>query len=310
MFEISKTWLKSLADNPDANSVPFAVTLAPIVIAKGPLPINAADAEHAQDVLGVCAKQRAAAMDDMNLMNAIIQSPQRYKFTPPVTMADIRAAAAGYQEDLELIAAAATAAMNHPASARMPAAFAAEAKKPFPQGIPPTPMPEIEQGQIGDLAARGLAIAAGDPLVKALLDAEPAGSNQLGFEVGLAIDESGTSPGPQKEKFKHDLGFGVSKDAYQRAVDFTMDRNANADTFARGKAVVNASAAVAAARANLGPASNAWLGFTICAGIFGRTADGGLGSAVRGPGSNGIRDRLAPSSRSGYDAGLGFFKIP
>ena len=97
LFDISKTWLKSFADNPDGNAVPFAITLAPIAIAKGPLPLNAADAEHAQDVLRICANQRTATMDNMNLMNAIIQSPQRYKFTAPITMADIRAAAAGYQ---------------------------------------------------------------------------------------------------------------------------------------------------------------------------------------------------------------------
>ena len=209
-----------------------------------------------------------------------------------------------------MIAATASAAMNHPASAKMPADFAADAKKPYPQGIQPTPMPEIQQGQIGDLAARGLAIAAGDPLVKTLLDTEPEGSNQLGFEVGLAIDENGTAQGPGKEQFKHDLGFGISKDAYQRAVDFTVDRNANADVFTRGKAVVNSNAAVAAARASMTPPTNAWLGFTICAGIFGKQADGGLGNTLRGPGSNGIRDRLAASSRKGYDAGLAFFKIP
>jgi len=52
-------------------------------------------------------------------MDAIIEKPQRYTFVPPITIADIKAASNGFQADLDLIAAAASAAMNHPASAMM-----------------------------------------------------------------------------------------------------------------------------------------------------------------------------------------------
>jgi hypothetical protein len=85
MFSIFKQWLKSFVDDPDHMSVPFNATLAPTIIADGPLPLNAAQAEHAQDVLGVCLQQRVAAFDGLNLMNAIIHSPERYKFTAPTT---------------------------------------------------------------------------------------------------------------------------------------------------------------------------------------------------------------------------------
>jgi len=142
-----------------------------------------------------------------------------------------------------------------------------------------------------------------------LYDSEPDGPNRLGFEVGLAIDEDGTSQGPGKERFKQQLGADVSKEAFQRAVDFTMDRNANGAAFLRGTAVLDANPAVAAARARL-PLSNQRLGFTIAAGIFGSRADGGLGNAVRDPASNQMRDRLGASTRIGYDAALQYFNIP
>ena len=218
-------------------------------------------------------------LDGMNLMDAIVQSPQRYTFTPPITMADIRAAANGYQEDLQIVAAAASAAMDHPASAKMPAVFANEKNQKFPQGFPPTPMPELAKGTIATLAARGKIIARSDPLLSALYELEPVGLNLLGFEVGLAIDEGGTLQGPGKEKFKNELGVGVSKEAYQRA-DFTIDRNANSDIATRGSAAVAANPEATAARAKL-PMSNQWLGFNIAAGLFGKVTDGALGNTLR-----------------------------
>jgi hypothetical protein len=303
-----QTWMKSFVDAPDKMAVPYSATLAPIAIANGPLPLNAADAEHARDVLMNCAKQRSAMMDGMNLMDAIIHAPARYTFTPPISMADIRTAASGYQEDLQLIAATASAAMNHPASAKMPAVFAADSHQAFPQGIPPSPMPELEKGMINSLQERGRIIAQSDPLLMSLHDLEPVGANRSGFEVGLAVDEGGTAQGPGKEKFKNDLGTGFSKEAFQRAVDFMMDRNANADTASRGSAAVAANAAATAARAKL-PLSNQWLGFNIAAGLFGSVADGALGHTLQGPGSNKIRERLGASARVGYDSARAFYGV-
>lgn len=308
-FTMLQTWLKSFVDDPNGMSVPYAATLAPIAIANGPLPLNAADAEHAEDVLITCAKQRSEMFDRLNLMNAIIHAPERYQFTSPITMADIRAAAAGYEKDLDLIAATASAAMNHPAGALMPAEFANHAQLIFPQGVPPSPMPTLRGGLVDTLAVRGQLLALGDPLVKALHESEPEGPNRLGFEVGLAVDEGGAMQGPGKEQFKSDLGYGISKDAFQRGVDFHIDRNANESVFIRGSAVLAANSSVATARASL-PVSNQWLGFTIAAGLFGNKADGALGNTLRGPGSDGIRNRLAPATRIGYDAALAFFKSP
>ncbi len=309
IFGLLKTWLQSFAADPGKNAVPYSAILAPMAIANGPLPLNAADSEHAQDVLVRCARQRSAAMDSMNLMDAIMQSPQRYAFVPAVSMADIAAASAGYQADLDIVASAASAAMNHPASAKMPAEFAVALGQQFPKGIQPTPMPVLKSGPLSVLADRGQLLAASDALLASLRELEPAGFTRLGFDIGLAIDEDGTAPGPGKEKFKNDHVDSFDSAAYQRAVDYTMDRNANAFLAARGIAVMLANPAAAEARAKL-PLSNRWLGFDIAAGHFAPINEGGEGSTAQGTGSVKIRLLLSASAKVGWDAAIAFFGIP
>jgi hypothetical protein len=307
-YGMFQDWLKSFVDDPDRMAVPYAATLAPVAIANGPLPPNAADAEHASDVLLRCAKERSACFDGLNLMDAILQTPARYTFVAPASVADVRAAASGYQEDLQVIAGAASAAMNHPASAKMPAAFAQAIGQAYPQGLKPNPMPTLNLGDLATMAARGARLAAGDLLLSALRDMETAGQAQRGFDIGLALAESQNLQGPGKEKFKQDHVNDFSSGAYQRAVDYMIDRNANRDLASRGAAAVQALPDALAARAAL-PLSNQWLGFNIAAGIFG-AAPLAHGNTLRGPGSNGIRDRLSGASQLGYDAALSFYRIP
>lgn len=307
-YNMFQMWLKSFVDDPNGMAVPYAATLAPIAIANGPLPPNAADAEHARDVLVRCAKDRSACFDGLNLMDAIVQSPGRYSFTPPVTMADIRKAASGYQTDLDIIASAASAAMDHPGSAKMPAAFAAGINQAYPQGVRPEPMPALNLGQLSALAARGEQLTRGDPLLTSLREVEPIGVVRRGFDIGLAVAETHTLQGPGKEKFKQDHISDFDPNAYQRGVDYMIDRNANADIAARGSAAVAANAETTAARGRL-PPSNQWLGFNIGAGLFGPDPIA-LGHTLQGPGSNRIRDGLSGAARLGYNAALSFYKIP
>jgi hypothetical protein len=308
LFGLLKAWFKSFADEPDKAAVPYFAILAPTVIANGPLPPNAAETEHAQDVLVNCARQRSTILDNLNLMDAIIQTPGRYSFTAPITMADVRAAALGYQADLDTVASAASAAMNHPSTAKMPADFASEKGRIFPQGIRPDPIPALNAGELSVMAARGQFLASSDPLLASLREVEPAGLSRLGFDIGLAISEGHSAPGPGKQKFKEDHVKDFDPSAYQRAVDYSVARNANPDIAARGAMAVAAQADAAAARAKL-PLSNQWLGFNVAAGLFGSLADGALGHTSQGPGSNQIRERLA-SAMLGYDAALAFYKVP
>jgi hypothetical protein len=308
LLGLLKTWFKSFADDPERAAVPYFAVLAPVAIANGPLPPNAADAEHAQDVLVTCARQRSALLDNLNLMDDIIQTPARYAFTPPTTLADVQAASAGYQADLDIVGAAASAAMSHPASAKMPADFAAQTGRTFGRGVPPDPMPSINVGDLSVKAARGQFLAAADPLLVLLREVEPAGLSRLGFDIGLAITEGHTAQGPGKEKFKLDHVKDFDPSAYQRAVDYSVARNANADLAARGWTAVAANPDAVAARAKL-PLSNQWLGFVIAAGLFASITDGGSGHTSQGPGSNAIRAGLA-SATPGYDAALSFYKVP
>jgi hypothetical protein len=308
LFGLLRTWFKSFAEHPDQAAVPYFAILAPTVIANGPLPPNAAETEHAQDVLVNCARQRSAILDSLNLMDAITQNPARYVFTPPATMADVRAASAGYQADLDTVAAAASAAMNHPASAKMPADFAADKGRPFPRGVMPEPIPALNAGELSVMAARGQFLASSDPLLASLREIEPAGLSRLGFDIGLAISEGQSMQGPGKKKFQEDHIKDFDPSAYQRAVDYAVDRNANADIASRGATAVAARPEAIAARAKL-RLSNQWLGFNIAAGLFGSAADGALGNTSQGPGSNRIRERLG-SAIPGYDAALTFYRVP
>ena len=80
LYVMLQEWLKSFQDNPAANAKPYSVTLAPIAIANGPIPPNAADIQHAQDILVICAKERSKILDGLNLMEFISQNPSRYEF--------------------------------------------------------------------------------------------------------------------------------------------------------------------------------------------------------------------------------------
>ena len=309
LFEMLKTWLGSFALDPDHAAVPYFAILAPTSIANGPLPLNAAEMENAQDVLVNCAKQRSIMFDNLNLMGDIILSPKRYSFAPTVTVKDVILASNGYQADLNVVAAAASAAMNHPASAMLPAAFAAANNLKFPQGIAPDPIPVLVAGNLSNLAERGKQIALADPLLTALREVEIEGPLRFGFDIGLAFSEGDSLQGPKKDNFKKVHVADFDSGAYQRAVDYTVDLDANAVLAARGIAVVASNKAAAESRSKL-PPSNRWLGFDIAAGHFGASSDGGEGNTLQGSGSDLIRGRLSASTRLGWDAALVFFNIP
>ncbi|NJM76867.1 MAG: hypothetical protein HC852_15125 [Acaryochloridaceae cyanobacterium RU_4_10] len=146
LYEILKTWLKSFKENPEQNSVPYYVTLAPIAIANGPIPPNVADIQHAQDILVICATERSATLDQLNLMDYISRNSSRYDFLAPITPADIAKVSASYQADLDLIAATASQAINDVTKAVTPAEFATKTGKVYPQGMQPEPMPTLKQG--------------------------------------------------------------------------------------------------------------------------------------------------------------------
>jgi len=174
-------WLTSFETDPAKYSVPYSVTLAPIAIANGPIPPNAADIQHAQDVLVLCAKQRSQILDGLNNMDYIAQHPGNYDYTPPTTPADIVKAFVGYQHDLDVVAEAASYAIDHVIDAMGPADFAVKSGKVYPQGVPPTPMPTVQKGATDSLAAYGEVLVNQDPLAGLLRDQQPEGPTRKGF---------------------------------------------------------------------------------------------------------------------------------
>jgi hypothetical protein len=134
-------FLTSFQTQPDSVSVPYSVTLAPIAIAEGPLPPNAADIQKAEDVLAFCAKRRSVAFDQLNLLSYIVDNPTRFDFSVGATLEEIRDASAAAQSDLELIAECASNAINDPQNAKFPAAFAEQMNEVFPKTKMPKAMP-------------------------------------------------------------------------------------------------------------------------------------------------------------------------
>lgn len=134
-------FLDSFHTQPDAVAVPYFVTLAPITIAHGPLPPNAAELQHAQDVLAACAKARSRLIDKINLLEYIMDNVGRYDFPVGVDQNAIRAAMQDYQADLDLVADCASTAIRSPAKASMPAVFAQSVGTTYPKGVLPQQMP-------------------------------------------------------------------------------------------------------------------------------------------------------------------------
>lgn len=147
LYKILGQWLQSFQDNPEKNAVPYSVTLAPIAIANGPIPLNLADIQHAKDILSICANQRNSILDGLNLMNYISQNSSRYDFIAPTTPNDIVKASNGYQADLDIVAAAASLAINDVTQAITPAAYALKIGHSYPQGLPPVPMPTLKKSE-------------------------------------------------------------------------------------------------------------------------------------------------------------------
>jgi hypothetical protein len=309
LYVMLQHWLESFQTDPAKNSVPYTVTLAPIAIANGPIPPNAAEIQHAQDVLVVCARKRSDILDGLNLMDYVAQHASRYEFVAPTTPADLAAASDGYQADLDVVGAAASYAINNVALAATPADFAAKSGLTFPRGLPPVPFPTLQLGGSDTLAKKGEMMAAADPLLCRLRDQQPEGEGRRGFFLGLAVAEHQTADGPGKAAV-HDGLPAAEQQGFSLAVAFSLARNRAADAADRGAAVVAADPAVEkVADAN----SNVFycLGFQVGTGIYGDPALGAIGNTATGPGGFAVRDALgSPDAVRGFNDAVRFHLGP
>jgi hypothetical protein len=143
LLQAANAWMAAMQADPGRYSRPYEWTLAPTVIAEGPLPLNAAQLQQAQDVLMFCAKQRTVLDDQLNLLGWWIDHPDRYDWSAaPELLRQVTAAFTGTQSDLDTVARCASAAIDDPASALMPADYAAKQGLRYPAGQLPAVLPK------------------------------------------------------------------------------------------------------------------------------------------------------------------------
>ena len=136
------TFLNSFSAQTEQVAKPYFVTLAPLAIARSVHPpLNSADVEHAQDVLVACTKARSRILDKLNLLEFILANASKFTFQPGVDAGALGAVQTNFENDLDIVAQCAGAAIDSPADAKMPADFAASKGKTYPSGILPTAMP-------------------------------------------------------------------------------------------------------------------------------------------------------------------------
>jgi hypothetical protein len=134
-------FLQSFQDSPATVSEPYEVTLAPITIAKGPAPLTSVQIQHSEDVLTFCAKQRSTQLDRLNQLQYILDNPSHFDFSNGASQTAIQHAASDTQDDLDLIASCANAAINDPGNAKLPADFAQTEQTTYPKSTMPDPLP-------------------------------------------------------------------------------------------------------------------------------------------------------------------------
>jgi len=129
LYRAMDEWTATVERDPKA----YSVTLAPYIIALGPNPPNIIDFEHQRDVLIRCAKLRSQTLDKLNLIEFILDPNHMNEFeiVPPPDGPDLPALQAALAGDRDVIADAASFAINNIKEARDPETFMREIR-----GIP------------------------------------------------------------------------------------------------------------------------------------------------------------------------------
>lgn len=156
LLDLANGWLKALWDDPKTYAHPYEWTFSPMSIVEGPTPANAADIQHAQDVLMFCATERTTMLDQLNRLNWWLRHPDKYEWSDPDGVQQTSDAAVATQKDLDVLASCASAAMNDPKSAMMPGDFAVTKGSHYPLSLPlpksPTPtVPTASNVTVPDL---------------------------------------------------------------------------------------------------------------------------------------------------------------
>jgi hypothetical protein len=109
---------------------PYKVTLAPYVIADGPAPPNEAELQHQRDVLARCAKLRSQTLDKLNQLDYMLDPRHQAEFPAPAGGGpDLNKLRSGLASDLDLVAEAASYALEHAKDAKEPESYVRDVKQ-------------------------------------------------------------------------------------------------------------------------------------------------------------------------------------
>ena len=121
LYKAMDEWTASVRKEPKA----YGVTLAPYIVALGPTPPNLAEIEHQRDVLIRCAKLRSQTLDKLNLIDYMLdpKHSSEFEIIEPPAGPDLPALQAAFAGDLDVIADAASFAINNIKEAIDPEGF-------------------------------------------------------------------------------------------------------------------------------------------------------------------------------------------
>jgi len=158
--------------------------------------------------------------------------------------------------------------------------------------------------QFTDLAPKGAELAARDPLAGELRDQIADGPARLGFDIGMAVAERDTLPGPGKQRIQDSL-YPDERDGFALAVAFSLERNRNIELAKTGASIAQLDPYVATARNRTRDVFYR-IGFDVATALFGSREQGAVGSTVMGPGAMKIRDALSSKAQAGFNDSVKF----
>ena len=150
LLENANAFLSSFKTQPEEQvAKPYFVTLAPMAIARSKnLPPNNEDVEHAQGVLMACTKARSRILDQINLVEYILANPDKFNFPATCTPDTLAKLQALFESDIDTVSRCASAAIDVPKGALMPADYAKGVSIQYPQGVLPLDMPLPKAGKL------------------------------------------------------------------------------------------------------------------------------------------------------------------
>jgi len=113
LYQTVATWFNAL-QNDQSLAVAYDATLSPLSIAGGGIPPNSAELQSLSDLLINASRLRNTALDGAGQMNHILDRPAEFIDLNAQRIADVRQNLTNYLNDIQIIGATASRAINDP----------------------------------------------------------------------------------------------------------------------------------------------------------------------------------------------------